>query len=71
MLIKQNQQAIVCRADLKAFPKALKVFSGSTKNINFVEELIKHTGEEPEKWLSYFWGEKPLSELNLNSNPGE
>ena len=39
--------------------------------INFVEELIKHTGEEPEKWLPYFWGEKPLSELNLNSNPGE
>lgn len=71
MLIKQNQQAVVCRADLKAFPKALKVFSGSTKNINFVEALIKHTGEEPEKWLPYFWGEKPLSELNLNSNPGE
>ena len=51
MLIKQGHSSVVCRLDLSAFKQELKVLSGSTDNINFVEELISHYGTDPTVWL--------------------
>lgn len=58
MLIKQGHSSVVCRLDLSAFKQELKVLSGSTDNINFVEELISHYGTDPQVWLPIFYQNK-------------
>ncbi|MCK0535746.1 VirB4 family type IV secretion/conjugal transfer ATPase [Anaerobiospirillum sp. NML120511] len=55
MLIKQGHKSVVCRLDLSAFGKELKILSGSTDNILLVEELIKQYGEAPDNWLPHFY----------------
>lgn len=55
MLIKQGHHSVICRLDLSAFKQELKVLSGSTDNILFVEELISEYGPDPSTWLPIFY----------------
>ncbi len=55
MLIKQGHHSVICRLDLSAFKQELKVLSGSTDNILFVEELIAEYGPDPSTWLPIFY----------------
>ena len=55
MLIKQGHHSVICRLDLSAFRQELKVLSGSTDNILFVEELIAEYGPDPSTWLPIFY----------------
>lgn len=55
MLIKQGHHSVICRLDLSAFKQELKVLSGSTDNILFVEELITEYGPDPSTWLPIFY----------------
>lgn len=55
MLIKQGHHSVICRLDLSAFKQELKVLSGSTDNILFVEELIAEYGPDPSIWLPIFY----------------
>lgn len=55
MLIKQGHHSVICRLDLSAFKQELKVLSGSTDNILFVEELIAEYGPDPSTWIPIFY----------------
>ena len=59
MLIKQGHSSVICRLDLSAFKQELKVLSGSTDNILWLEELIATYGEDPQQWLPIFYGQRP------------
>ena len=59
MLIKQfggasESNSAICSLNLGAFPKALKVLSGSTDNIEKLHGLLLKYGSDPEQWLPHF-----------------
>ena len=54
MLIKQDGRSAICRLDLGWIPPALKILSGSTRNIEYMHHLIEKNGEQPEYWLKEF-----------------
>lgn len=54
MLIKQDGRSAICRLDLGWIPPALKILSGSTRNIEYMHHLIEKNGEQPECWLKEF-----------------
>lgn len=58
MLIKQGHSSVICRLDLSDFRQELQVLSGSTDNINFVEELRQQYGDDPNSWLPHFYAHK-------------
>ena len=58
MLIKQGHSSVICRLDLGDFRQELKVLSGSTDNIAFVEELRQKYGDDPNAWLPHFYAHK-------------
>lgn len=58
MLIKQGHSSVICRLDLGQFRDELKVLSGSTDNILWVEELISQYGSNPDNWLPVFLQQK-------------
>lgn len=54
MLIKQGSRSAICKLDLGWAKEPLRVLSGSTDNINLIEQLRALVGENPDKWLSIF-----------------
>lgn len=59
MLIKQfggasESNSAICGLNLSAFPKALKVLSGSTDNIEKLHGLLQKYGSAPGQWLPHF-----------------
>lgn len=57
-LVKQGSSSAVCRLDLGWAGKALKVLSGSTDNIEKVEQLREQFGDNPDAWLPEFLEKK-------------
>lgn len=57
-LVKQGSSSAVCRLDLGWAGKALKVLSGSTDNIEKVEQLRERFGDNPDAWLPEFLEKK-------------
>lgn len=66
MLVKQGENSVVCRLDLGAFPDVLKVLSGSTDNINYLDQLRSIIGNDPNDWMPYFLGKKVLQKCQSN-----
>lgn len=60
MLVKQGSVSVLLRHDLGNFKKALKILSGSAGTTAFGEKLFELVGSEPNTWIPYFFGEKPL-----------
>lgn len=56
MLIKQGHVSVIAKLDLSSFKNELKVLSGSTDNILWVQDLIELYGSSPSKWLPHFFG---------------
>ena len=54
MLIKQGSRSAICKLDLGWAKEPLRVLSGSTDNINLIEQLRALVGENPDKWLGLF-----------------
>lgn len=63
MLIKQGHSSVICRLDLSGFQQELKVLSGSTDNINYVEQLIATYGPDPKAWLPHLYAHIPKQQL--------
>jgi len=53
-LVKQGQQSVVCKLDLRGFPYALAVISGRSASLECVDRLIKAVGPAPGGWLPLF-----------------
>ena len=64
MLVKQGQHSVLCRLDLGPFPNALKVLSGSTDSVNYLDKLRAVVGNNPRDWMPYFLGEKLLKQTD-------
>ena len=60
MLIKQGPVSVMIRLDLGNFKRALKIFSGTAGTTKFGEKLFSLVGDDPEVWIPYFFGDKPL-----------
>ena len=58
MLIKQGHNSVICRLDLSDFKQELRVLSGSTDNINLVDDLRSLYGDLPDNWLPHFYAHK-------------
>ena len=54
-LVKQGHRSTVCRLDLGGFNEELVVLSGSTDNLELMEQARMEAGEEPENWLPLFF----------------
>ncbi|WP_336294022.1 VirB4 family type IV secretion/conjugal transfer ATPase [Bartonella sp. CB169] len=53
-LIKQGQSSVVAELNLRGFDNEIAILSGTTKNIELLETIMKEVGETPEKWLPLF-----------------
>ncbi|MCZ4307053.1 VirB4 family type IV secretion/conjugal transfer ATPase [Zoogloeaceae bacterium G21618-S1] len=53
-LIKQGNNSIVAKLDLKGFDFELDVISTRTRNIQVMNEAIQQAGEDPNNWLPVF-----------------
>ena len=64
MLIKQGPVSVMIRLDLGNFKRALKIFSGTAGTTQFGEKLFSLVGDDPEVWIPYFFGDKPLPQTS-------
>jgi type IV secretion/conjugal transfer VirB4 family ATPase len=53
-LIKQGQQTAIASLDLAGCDDELAVLSGSTDNVQLLDEVLKDRGEDPAHWLPEF-----------------
>jgi type IV secretion system protein VirB4 len=53
-LIKQGHSSALVRFDLAGFDDEMAVLSGSTDNIELLEEIMREVGEDPEDWYDIF-----------------
>ena len=59
MLIKQGPVSVMIRLDLGNFKRALKIFPELPEPPSS-EKVISLVGDDPEVWIPYFFGDKPL-----------
>lgn len=60
-MVKQGQNAVICELDLEGFDNELAVLSGTTANTNLVEMIRQKVGDDPQKWLPYFYHNRRAS----------
>jgi type IV secretion/conjugal transfer VirB4 family ATPase len=53
-LIKQGQQSMIGRLDLNGFDDELAILSGSSDNVELLDEIIAEHGDNPDVWLPIF-----------------
>ncbi len=53
-LIKQGQNSVVAELNLRGMNDEIAVLSGTTKNIELMNQIINEYGTDPEKWLPIF-----------------
>ncbi|MBB5073971.1 type IV secretion system protein VirB4 [Bartonella callosciuri] len=53
-LIKQGQSSVVAELNLRGMNDEIAVLSGTTKNIELVNQIISEYGTDPNKWLPIF-----------------
>ena len=53
-LIKQGNQSMIGRLDLRGFDDELAIFSGSLDNVELLHEIMNEVGEDPKDWMPIF-----------------
>ena len=53
-LVKQGHRSAIARLDLDGFDDALAILSGSSDNIEMLEDIIAQVGDKPDDWLPVF-----------------
>lgn len=53
-LVKQGNTSAVAELDLAGFDNELAILSGTTDNVNLLDDIIKQHGSDPEKWIPEF-----------------
>ncbi|EJF84972.1 type IV secretion system protein virB4 [Bartonella rattimassiliensis 15908] len=54
-LVKQGQSSVVAELNLRGMNDEIAVLSGTTKNIELMNEIITEYGVDPDKWLPIFY----------------
>ncbi|WP_336277035.1 VirB4 family type IV secretion/conjugal transfer ATPase [Bartonella sp. CB178] len=53
-LIKQGQNSVVAELNLRGMGDEVAILSGTTKNIELMNQIISEYGEDPDRWLPIF-----------------
>lgn len=53
-LIKQGSQSMIGQLNLREFDDELNILSGSTDNVELLEETIQEYGENPNDWMPHY-----------------
>jgi len=53
-LVKQGSQSMIARLDLADLGQELEILSGSTDNMELLDEIIEEHGEDPDVWTPIF-----------------
>ena len=54
-LVKQGNNAVVARIDLKGMDNIINVLSGRAETVLLLNEIRKEVGDDPNKWLPIFY----------------
>ncbi|AQX18463.1 type IV secretion system protein VirB4 [Bartonella sp. A1379B] len=57
-LIKQGQSSIVAELNLRGMDNEIAVLSGTSRNVELVNQIISEYGENPDIWLPIFYKRK-------------
>lgn len=53
-LYKQEQDAMLCKLDLSGLNDYIRVLSGNTRSVKWLDEVISQVGNSPDDWLPIF-----------------
>lgn len=60
-LIKQGHYSVVAELNLGGMKDELSILSGTTKNVELLDQIRERVGEEPDQWLPVFLKERKNS----------